>query len=694
MDPASIFATIEGAGGLALKCVSLVRTLNDVGSKYKHARLTVLSMVQSLEVMQLAWERIDKWSQTYAQDGSLCMDDEKLVTRLQTSLDVGYMVMEALEDDLLPFKAHLNNFGLRDKTRFVWSESASMAHRDRLSHQVQAITCLLQTIRLESPQSRHDLLNISEPILVKSDESAYSIVPSRMSSRVSLSTIRSAESAPINYRSLACEDALFTARVYKRNYRNTMIQELFKARAAPAKTKVPHMDGRGTSRGSLTPSDPYLRKQLSVLDDSTSIDYTFMDACQRDEVINACQWDEAYIAKNFNLSNQGTPGQIVSRDAFRWSLAEALLNDRSHVAMSLLCSGSREYMSHVLKCDESWLLEKACAQPTSSILTQLLERASACGHQMNQTDLNHQLLKVSSTANSANHDTLIALLRFGADTDSADDQGFGALHLVSRCVNTVSYIAPLLNHGADIDASDNEGMTPLAYACSQGNLDNARELVIRGSNMNIRDKAGEQATDKLRKLIRQVGGIISTSKATELLCAILALCNAKTYALTSPLHPLLWEAALHQEAELIRAALCLAQGRFFTDCRTFVERSIRSLDFPSEVIKDADTSMLIDLITQAEKLHGIYLECSLNSAKSAQMLQVRMFLLQTTYQFTIFSNQQSLHDALKHLGQPVREYLSREIANFDLDESGLTVAFKIWSFKMCSASFRLAENIE
>lgn len=61
---------------------------------------------------------------------------------------------------------------------------------------------------------------------MKSDESAFSIVPSELSSRLSLSTnesgdhdsLRSYES--IVYHRLSFEDELFTARVYKRNYRN------------------------------------------------------------------------------------------------------------------------------------------------------------------------------------------------------------------------------------------------------------------------------------------------------------------------------------------------------------------------------------------------------------------------------------------------------------------------------------------
>ena len=60
---------------------------------------------------------------------------------------------------------------------------------------------------------------------MKSDESAFSIVPSELSSRISVSTGQTSRRAScdsytkLTYRPLCFEDDLFTARVYKRNYR-------------------------------------------------------------------------------------------------------------------------------------------------------------------------------------------------------------------------------------------------------------------------------------------------------------------------------------------------------------------------------------------------------------------------------------------------------------------------------------------
>ena len=62
----------------------------------------------------------------------------------------------------------------------------------------------------------------------KSDESAYSIVPSRMSSRLSTSTNQGLSiDDNMSYRRLSFEDDLFTAQVYKRSYRTPFIRRLF-----------------------------------------------------------------------------------------------------------------------------------------------------------------------------------------------------------------------------------------------------------------------------------------------------------------------------------------------------------------------------------------------------------------------------------------------------------------------------------
>lgn len=71
-----------------------------------------------------------------------------------------------------------------------------------------------------------DRLEESETQLMKSDESAFSIVPSRLSMFTDRTSIRDSNSSYTSmvYRRLSFEDDLFTAKVYKRNYRNERLQ--------------------------------------------------------------------------------------------------------------------------------------------------------------------------------------------------------------------------------------------------------------------------------------------------------------------------------------------------------------------------------------------------------------------------------------------------------------------------------------
>lgn len=83
---------------------------------------------------------------------------------------------------------------------------------------------------------------------MKSDESAFSIVPSNLSSRLSVSTSQTGlrDSIGIHpsmvYRQLSFEDELFTARVYKRNYRNPRSQR--------PRGKEPDLDNKSMTPGS------------------------------------------------------------------------------------------------------------------------------------------------------------------------------------------------------------------------------------------------------------------------------------------------------------------------------------------------------------------------------------------------------------------------------------------------------------
>ena len=144
MDPVTIVGLASSAVTLATVCGSTAKDLNILVSKYKNAKLAILSMVQGLDTMQLAWSRIGKWAQNQTSDGLLEEDD--FVERLRRSLERGSLVMDALREELLIYKP--SKMGLTQRTKVVWNEGTLRSHQERIRDQASSMTLLLQAIHL------------------------------------------------------------------------------------------------------------------------------------------------------------------------------------------------------------------------------------------------------------------------------------------------------------------------------------------------------------------------------------------------------------------------------------------------------------------------------------------------------------------------------------------------------------------
>ena len=228
-EPISVISLTEGSIGLVLQCGSVAKTLSDMMTKFKHAEVAITSMIQEVETIQFAWNRIKEWSEEHAEAAT----DSSFVQRLEKSLQCGTLVLSALEQDLANYKHTTDNSSFILRSKMAWNERAFLDHQHRVRGQVQAMTLMLQVSQLSTSKAQTKLLKKKEKALRASDESAYSIVPSRMSSRMSVTTrsrdsISSIESKELVYYPLSFEDDLFTARVYKRNYRSPWVNTLSK----------------------------------------------------------------------------------------------------------------------------------------------------------------------------------------------------------------------------------------------------------------------------------------------------------------------------------------------------------------------------------------------------------------------------------------------------------------------------------
>ena len=144
MDPVSLASLIGGSIGLAVQCGGAVKSLNSIAGQYKNAKITIVSMVQNLETIQLAWNRIGKWSEDYLPLNGF--QDEDFMLRLQRFLDVGSLVMDALEEELRAYDPDHCNFVQR--SRLVWNKDIFQSHQNRVRDQAVSMTLLLQAIQL------------------------------------------------------------------------------------------------------------------------------------------------------------------------------------------------------------------------------------------------------------------------------------------------------------------------------------------------------------------------------------------------------------------------------------------------------------------------------------------------------------------------------------------------------------------
>ena len=255
---------------MTIQCGSIAKTLKDIAAKHKQADLTTLSLISEIDILEYAWTRIKDWSQDYAPTSAdtqaLHEMDSSFLERLNRSLECGLIVVSALQNDILEYTTRPGTLSFRLRSRVVWNGKALQDHQSRVRGQAISMTLLLKLLDLPSPQNRKQALETLERQLRKSDESAYSIVPSRLSSSFSFQFPKSEynresyislESTDLVYRRLSFENELFTASVYKRNYRNPLIRSLLESgsRQDPSRKKSMTIRNNPLPTGQCLPPD-------------------------------------------------------------------------------------------------------------------------------------------------------------------------------------------------------------------------------------------------------------------------------------------------------------------------------------------------------------------------------------------------------------------------------------------------------
>jgi len=145
MDPVSGFALASSCGSLIKTCISVVKTLDDMADKFKHAELTWVSLSEECSTIQLAWSRIQTWATDNLSESD---SSGELTARLEKSIKTGQLVIAALEQDLIASKKVASAKNILRRTKFVWDDNKLKDHQQRLRGQVGALTLLLEAVQL------------------------------------------------------------------------------------------------------------------------------------------------------------------------------------------------------------------------------------------------------------------------------------------------------------------------------------------------------------------------------------------------------------------------------------------------------------------------------------------------------------------------------------------------------------------
>jgi hypothetical protein len=143
MDPVSAFGVASAVVQLAALAADALRGLEALVEQYKHAELSIRSMMTACEAVEAACNRISDWATTGSSHGR---DSNPVLIQMKSSVANVRIVMSALQEDVGKLRtppARNKRLGIRRRASLVWNEQAFKDHRERLSFQIQSLNLLV-----------------------------------------------------------------------------------------------------------------------------------------------------------------------------------------------------------------------------------------------------------------------------------------------------------------------------------------------------------------------------------------------------------------------------------------------------------------------------------------------------------------------------------------------------------------------
>ena len=346
-------------------------------------------------------------------------------------------------------------------------------------------------------------------ILRQSDESALSIVPSHMSSRFSTISRKSygssTESSHLVYQELNINSELFTARVYKRNYRTKFMRFEDKARE---------------SNNSDTLSQGKLHRQKLKEVSGYCVWFAKVDHLTSDsEIVERTIEGPSIIpfrsiaTKWISIKSPSVPAAVGHSDSDHilreiLQLTNGRFDEWKRCLLYEACKQGRGNVVSILLDHNVWIDDHPL-QGNAALLahTTPLHVAVWFGHLsiaeilLRRSKSSHPFLaatkdrKGRSCLHLACDKRRIKMVQFlvanGAPLDSADEELIRPLHIAARYSQKhLCLLNYLLDCGADVNAQTRTGYTPLHFACLTNSIDKVETLLAKVNNLSLTTKEG------------------------------------------------------------------------------------------------------------------------------------------------------------------------------------------------------------
>ena len=332
---------------------------------------------------------------------------------------------------------------------------------------------------------------------MKSDESAYSIVPSKLSSRISFSTSQTSRRSIIDdlknmeYHPLSFDDDLFTARVYKRNYRTKLSHQIPKQNSPESSSAVTTSTDKHQTEEEI--DEPQLKRLMNRPQTTTKkVNEGAEDDARQIEVgpnriLVVTTVEITTEGGSHDLDDSSTPASTSYKDLVlacrrgdndlvKQQLATIPASTPENPQLPTLLGRNTSDSVHFCP------ITAAVFSNHVEVMRTLLQRAelengleTVVEKVIGGNEI-HRWRPLHVATLNRNLDMVLLLLRNGASVYSEIGHGILAVHLAARN-SDLEILLALVEEGANLDWEDFDGLTPRKL-CSASDNDGCMQMMI------------------------------------------------------------------------------------------------------------------------------------------------------------------------------------------------------------------------